>query len=163
MRRELRKPRKIVGRVPRLASRRPDVTKLPTDNVLRQAMAEIEDEFRGALSVLQTMHRAGREEAGIFLLGLLAHSSDDWKRRVEIVHRLEGFNTRGCADFLFDELKRVKGNNITRGYLAVILDVLAAMPRELVQTGLLTMIADAGFSRRMRDRLTEALHKATGG
>ena len=103
------------------------------------------------------MHRAGRRDAGIFLLGLLAHSGDNWRVRTTIVERLEGFNTKGCADFLIGELRRVKGDNTTRRYLAAVLDVLAGMPLELIQSGLCALIADGVSSQRMRDRFMEVL------
>lgn len=151
--------RRIVGRVPWLTSKGLDLTKFPIDSVLKQAVAGSEKEFCGALSILQTMHRAGRCEAGVFLLGLLAHSGDDWKRRTEIVEQLKGFNTPECAHFLFGELEKVKSNNTTRGYLVALLKVLGAMPRELVQSKFLSLIVDNCFSQRMRDRFVEALDR----
>ena len=115
----------------------------------------------GALGLLQVMHGAGREEAGVFLLGLLAHSGDDSRRRAEIVQRLEGYDTPECAHFLFEELERVKSNTTTRGYLTAVLKVLSTMPRQLVQSRFLSLIADHRFTQKMRDRLIEALDKTT--
>lgn len=152
--------RRMVGRVPWLTSKGLDLTKFPLDGVLKQAVRESEEEFRGALGVLQAMHHAGRQEAGIFLLGLPAHSGDDWNRRTKIVERLEGFDTKGCADYLFGELKRVKSNNTTRRYLTAVLKVLAGMPLEFVQCGLFSLITDSSFSPRMRDRFMEVLDRA---
>jgi len=94
-------------------------------------------------------------------IGFLVHAGDDWRRRTEIVERLEGFNTPECAHFLFSELERVKSNSSTRRYLASVLKVLAAMPRELVQSRLLEPIADNRFSPRMRNRFIEALDRAS--
>lgn len=108
-------------------------------------------------------HASGRAqgEAGIFLVGLLAHSDDDWKTRTQVVKRLEGFNTKGCAEYLFGELKRVKSNNITRGYLGAVLDALAAMPLELTRSELLALTADNSFSQHMRARFVEILDEAS--
>lgn len=151
--------RSVVGGVPALTHKERDLTKCPIDSILKQAIAGNEHQFLGALSILQEMHRSGRSEAGIFLLGLLVHTGDDWVRRSEIVEHLEGFNTPECAYFLFSELERVKSNNTTRRYLAAVLKVLAAMPRELVQRRLLELTADNRFSSWMRDRFIEALDK----
>lgn len=149
---------RTVGRVPCLTSKDLDLTKFPIDSILKKAVAS-DEEATGAFSFLQTMHWAGRSEAGVFLLGLLAHSGDDWKRREEIVKCLSGFNTPECAQFLFAELERVKNNKTTRRYLVAVINVLAAMPRELVQSKFLSMIADSRFSQGVRERLIEALHK----
>jgi hypothetical protein len=153
--------RGVVGRVPWLTSKGLDLAEFPIDGVLKEAVGRNEEEFSNAVSLLQTMHRAGRTEAGVFLLGLLAHSGDDWKRRTEIVEGLEGFNTPECAQFLFGELERVKSNNTTRRYLGAVLKVLAGMPRELVQSKLLRLTADNRFSPRIRDKFVEALDKVS--
>ena len=161
MGKELDEFRSVVGRVPWLTRKGLDLSKFPIDGVLKQAMAESGHDFLGALGVLEAMHRRGRLEAGVFLLGLLVSSGDNWGRRTEIVERLQGFNTPECAHFLFSELERVKSNNTTRRYLASVLKVLAAMPPELVQSKLLDLIADNRFSPRMRDKFVEALDKVT--
>ena len=64
-----------------------DITKLPIDNVLKRALQN-DEEFRGALSVLEAMHTGGRKEAGIFLLGLLISCDDNWEKRTMIVESL---------------------------------------------------------------------------
>lgn len=153
--------RRIVGKVPWLTSKGFDIAKFPIDGVLRRSLAEEEREFNGALSTLQAMHRAGRREAGIFLLGLLAGSGDNWNRRIDIAKRLEGFKDKGCADYCLSELKRVKSNNSTRRYLDVLLKVLEEMPLELAQPGLLALISDRLFSQRMRDKFIETLDEVS--
>lgn len=72
---------------------------------------------------------------------------------------LKGFDTPECAQFLFAELERVKSNNTTRRYLVAVIKVLAAMPRELVQSKFLSLIADNRLSLGMRDKLIKALDK----
>ena len=150
-----------LGKVPRLTPEGVDFAKVHIDPIIKQAMSGSEREFSDALGILQVMHRAGRSEAGIFLLGLLSHSGDDWKRRTEIVERLEGFTTPECAHYLFGELERVKSNNTTRQYLVTVLKALAAMPRQVVQSRFLHLIANKGFSQGMRDRFVETLDKTS--
>ena len=148
-----------LGKVSWRSSAGIDFTKVHLDTIVKQAVSGNEGAFSRALEILQGMHRAGRSEAGIFLLGLLAHSGDDWKRRTQIVERMEGFTTPECAHYLFGELERVKSNNATRQYLVTVLKALAAMPRQLVQRRFLHLIANKRFSQGMRDRFVETLEK----
>jgi hypothetical protein len=51
-------------------------------------------------SSLGVMQHAGRIEAGIFLMGLLAGAQDDWEWRTAIAEALHGFDNdgaRGCC------------------------------------------------------------------
>jgi hypothetical protein len=48
-----------------------DPGQCPIDGVLKQAISDDEHEFRSGLNMLQSMHAHGRQEAGVFLLGLL--------------------------------------------------------------------------------------------
>ena len=148
-----------LGKVSWRSSAGIDVAKVHIDTIVKQAVSGNEPAFSRALEILQVMHRAGRFEAGIFLLGLLAHSGDDWKRRTQIVERLEGFTTPECAHYLFGEIERVKSNTTTRGYLSAVLKVLSSMPRQLVQSRFLSLIADHRFTQKKRDRFIEALDK----
>lgn len=151
--------RRALGKVPWLTSKGLDFARFPLDDVLKQAVKRDDQQLTGALGVLQAMHQAGRDEAGIFLLGLLAYSGDDWKRRAKIVQRLKGFDTQACLDFLVAELRRVKSSNTTRGYITAILEVMEDMPLELVQPALLDLVTDSRFSPRMRNRFTQILHR----
>ena len=81
MKKEFNEPQRLVGGLPRLTAKGVDFDRFPMDGILKQAMTKSEDEFCDALGILQAMHQAGRREAGIFLVGLLAHSDDDWKTR----------------------------------------------------------------------------------
>ena len=96
--------------------------------------------------MLGSMCADGRDEAGIFLLGLLVACDEDLERRGLIVEALRGVNTKACADLLFAELKRVKISNTMRRYLAVVIKVLASMPSELVQEGFTSLANDTSFS-----------------
>ncbi|HAF70617.1 MAG: hypothetical protein XD60_0755 [Acetothermia bacterium 64_32] len=132
-----------------------DLNALPLDGLLRQAMEGGERAWP-AVRLLQTMHRGGRTEAGVFLLGLLAASGEDWKRREKLVESLDGFHHPGCVHYLVGELRRVKGSNSTRGYLNAILRVLERMPAELVKDELFELANDPGLSRRMRQKAEQA-------
>jgi hypothetical protein len=80
--------RKQLGNVPWLTKKGLDWTKFPIDGVLRQIVQGSEKEVDAGLRALRSRHRRGRVEAGIFLLGLLAFSGDDWKQRERIVQAL---------------------------------------------------------------------------
>ena len=129
-----------------------DLGKFPIDGVLAQALRQDQEAFRSALTLLYSMQRGGRREAGIVLLGLLAECPDDWSKRIEIVKALDGFHTRGCAGVLFSEVRRVTSSNTTRRYLAAVLDALSSMPRELVDHELEILGEDTRFSYRMREK-----------
>jgi len=64
--------------------------------------------------MLGLMHRSGRKEAGVFLMGLLAASEENWERRLPIVEALRNVQTDACARLLFAELRRVRSSNTTR-------------------------------------------------
>jgi len=137
-----------------------DPAKIPMDYTLRETVSCSTEEFWAPLSVLQTMHRHGRQEAGIYLLGLLLNCDDDWEKRSLIVKTLERFNTRGCANLLFSELNRVKGSNTTRQYINTILKVLASMPLEFIEAGFEELTRDKSFTYRRRHQFEEILWQA---
>ncbi|MDO8690121.1 MAG: hypothetical protein Q7R39_08970 [Dehalococcoidia bacterium] len=156
--------RKIVGDVLWLTkSGSVDLTKFPIDATLRQALAVNWGEYRDGLSTLRSMHSRGRQEAGVFLLGLLVSSDHDWQKKTEIAEALWGYRTRACADLLLGEIKRVKNSNTTRRYLDSVIKTLAYMPQDLVRPGLLALIADTTLSRRTREKLDDALWEASRG
>jgi hypothetical protein len=132
-----------------------DPAQFPMDLNLKQALSEDDEQFRSGLGVLSMMYAHGRQEAGVFLMGLLVSSDDRWERRIKIVEALRGINTKPCADLLFGELKRVKSSNTTRRYLTTIIKVLAAMPSELIQEGYASLAQDESFSQKMLDKFDE--------
>ena len=85
-----------------------DPAQFPIDGVLNQALSDDDQQFRSGLNLLQSMYVHGRQEAGVFLLGLLVTCEDDWERRIRIVEALKGIGTKPCAELLFGELKRIK-------------------------------------------------------
>ena len=106
------------------------------------------------------MYQAGREEAGVFLLGLLAASDDSWGRRLAIIEALRDVQTEACARLLFAELRQVKSSNTTRRYLDGIIKTLIAMPADLVWEEFYSLAADPSFSYNMRSKFRSA---ATSG
>ena len=134
-----------------------DPGKFPIDSALKQALSDDHQEFRSGLNVLASMYGHGRMEAGIFLMGLLVNSDDNWEKRITIVDAMKFIHTKPCANLLFSELKRVKSSNTTRRYLGAIIKVLSTMPSELVEEGLEALAEDKTFSPKMRDKFRAAL------
>jgi hypothetical protein len=134
-----------------------DLATFPIDGTLKQALSGDIDKFRSGLNMLGAFHNHGRDEAGVFLLGLLVACNDNLERRGLIVEALQGVDTKACADLLFAELKRVKSSNTTRRYLAVVIKVLEFMPSELVQEGFTSLANDTSFSQKMRTKFKEAI------
>jgi hypothetical protein len=129
------------------------MTKLPLESCYRQALSENRDEARSALRVLRSAAGDGRQDAVVFLMGLLVHAGpEDWEVRSEIAETLREAPTPSCAALLFSELRRVKSTNTTRRYLATVLKILAHFPRELVREGLEALAEDQTFSPKMRAR-----------
>jgi len=134
-----------------------DPTQFPIDGVLRQALSDDEQQFRSGLTMLDSMYARGRQEAGVFLIGLLVTCDDHWERRIKIVESLRVIYTKPCADLLFGELRRVKSSNTTRRYLTTIIKVLADMPSELIKAGFEALARDKSFSQKMRDKFKAVL------
>jgi len=137
-----------------------DPIKFPIDGVLDEVLQEDDESFRGALSVLLTMQLHGRQEAGIFMMGLLMSLPDDWEKRIWVLEAMKGFHTQGCANLLFSELRRVESNNTTRRYLNTVLKVLADMPLQLIEAGFEKLIEDKSFGYRMKKKFEGILAEA---
>ena len=136
-----------------------DLAQVPNQTALwKQALSgDMERNSESGVTLLRAIHSQGRDEAGIFLLGLLVACDENLERRGLIVEALQGVNTKACADLLFAELKRVKSSNTTRRYLAVVIKVLASMPSELIQEGFTLLANDNSFSYKMRAKFEEAI------
>lgn len=137
-----------------------DLAQFPIDSVLQQALDTNAEAFRSGVSLLGSMYGHGREEAGVFLMGLLLACDDSLERRSLIVEALRGVKTKACANLLFGELKRVTSSNTTRRYLATVIKTLASMPLELVQDGFVTLADDKSFSQKMRAKFKAVVAKA---
>ena len=68
---------------------------LPLDSTLARALCRDKRECREAVRLLGMMQHAGRIEAGIYLMGLLAGAQDDWEWRTAIA---EAGRRRALAD-----------------------------------------------------------------
>jgi hypothetical protein len=134
-----------------------DPAKFPIDGTLKQALAADMGQFRSGLNMLGSMCAHGRDEAGIFLLGLWVACDENLERRGLIAEALRGVKTKACTDLLFAELKRVKSSNTTRRYLAGIIRVLTSMPSELVKDGFVALADDKSFSQKMRAKFKEVI------
>jgi hypothetical protein len=129
------------------------IEKLPLDSTLVRAIGGDPRECREAVHLLGVMQQAGRVEAGIYLMGLLAGARDDWEWRTAIVEALHGFEIEGCARLLFSELRAVKGSNTTRRYRDAVLKTLATLSAGLTRAGFAAMLEDATCSQRTRDKV----------
>jgi len=139
-----------------------DPRKFPIDGVLRQALDEDAERFRGACSVLAMMAGHERREAGVFLLGLLSFNRDDLKRLAPVVRALGAFPTREAMDALTAELRRIPSTRSTRGYLNAVLEALTSLPDDLVCDRLAELFADKSFSIGWRRRFQGALERIEG-
>lgn len=130
-----------------------DLTQLPLESSYRQALSEDRAEARSALRVLRSAAANGRQDAAVFLMGLLVHAAPEaWEVRSEIADALREVPTPSCAELLLSELRRVKSSNTTRGYLATVLRTLAHFPPDVVREGLEALAEDRTFSPKMRSR-----------
>ena len=142
-----------VAEVPWLTERGLDLSRLPIDSILRQALSPNEEQFRTGCSLLGSMSHVGRVEAGVFLLGLLRQYRDDYGRLTLIAEALWSFPTVATVDALASELRRVKGSSSTRGYLRRIIDTFEQFPAQLVEEQIQELSSDPQVGARFRQRL----------
>ena len=140
-----------------------DLERLPLDGILKQAIDPEFDRFRSACVLLGSMTRSGRPEAGLYLIGLLAYYVSDLRRLEAIAEQLAYFRHQSSADALFAEIRRVKSSNTTRRYLDCVLRSLAALPADLVSTGLEALAQDTLFSSKMRAKFWDARERSDTG
>ena len=127
------------------------------DPVAKVALSDNRQEYTWALSLLRNMYEFGRDEAGVFQIGLLMTSGDNWEKRTAVVGMLCHVQTEACVDVLFGELRRVQSTNSTRRYLKELIAVLSEMPAKLVRSGFEALAEDKSFSHRMRAKFEQAL------
>ena len=130
-----------------------DLSRIPIDSVLRQALSPNDEEFRTGCALLNSMSHGGRAEAGVFLLGLLRLYPNDFARLTSIAEALGSFPTVATVDALASELRRVKGSSSTRGYLRRIIDTLEKFPAQLVDEQIEELSSDPQVGTRFRQRL----------
>ena len=134
-----------------------DVLKLPLGPIVTQALNADPESSRSACSVLASMAGRGGLEAGVVLLGLLAHHRDDATRVAPVIEALGRFASRATVEALAGELYRVPSTNATRGYLNTVLSALTRLPRELWEDRVTAMSSDGRFSPRWRAKFEDAL------
>ena len=139
-----------------------DLAKFPIDSVLKQALSEDDQKFRTGLSVLSSMCRHGRREAGVFLMGVLLICDNDWEKRITIVESMKFIKTKPCADLRFSELSSQEFQH-DPAYLGAVIEVLSSMPSELIEAGFRALADDSSFSPRMREKFRTVLEKELFG
>ncbi|HET7865699.1 MAG TPA: hypothetical protein VFL86_14950 [Burkholderiaceae bacterium] len=136
-----------------------DISRLPIDNVLRQALSADDVQFRSGCNLLRSMLEAGRTEAGVFLLGLLTQYPENYARLTVIAEMLAAFKVRATVDVLAAELRRVKGTSATRAYLRRIIDTLAGFPAQLAEDRILALSTDPQVGPRFREHLQDIANR----
>jgi hypothetical protein len=91
-----------------------DLAKLSIDGILKQAIDPEFERFRSACVLLGSMANAGRQEAGLYLIGLLAYYASDLQRLEVIAGQLGHFSHESSANALLAEIRRVRSSNTTR-------------------------------------------------
>jgi hypothetical protein len=127
-----------------------DLAKLSIDGILKQAIDPEFERFRSACVLLRSMANAGRQEAGLYLIGLLAYYASDLQRLEVIAGQLGHFSHESSANALLTEIRRVRSSNTTRQYLSRVLQSLSVLPLHLVKSGLEVLAEDTSFSSKMR-------------
>lgn len=130
-----------------------DLSRLPIDSILRQALSPNEEEFRTGCVLLKSMSHGGRVEAGVFLIGLLGQYPGDYPRLTLIAEALASFPVPATVGALAAELRRVKGSSATRGYLRRIVDTLEQFPAQLADEQIRELSSDPRVGPRFRRRL----------
>ena len=136
-----------------------DLTKLPMESTLAQAVGDDIEEFRSACHLLGSMASAGRTTAAVFLYGLLAFCRDDLTRREPVVEALRYVRTRQAAHLLFEELNQTESSNTTRGYINAVLKALEGFPLECVEDGFERLLSDPKWSYKMKRKFSEILEE----
>ena len=134
-----------------------DLKRVPLESFISQTFASELEKVGSACRLLEAMAYQGRDEAGVYLLGLLSHYRDDLQRLQRVAQALGGFRSASAAQALFDELRRVKGSNSTRGYLSCVIGALQRLPPDLTREGFQQLADDPAQSYRMRQRCREIL------
>jgi len=127
------------------------------DPVVKLALSDDPHEYKSALPLLRNMAEFKREDAAVFLIGLLMTCADKWEKRMAIVGMLHAVETDACVGVLLGELRRVKSTNKTRPYLQEVIDTLSSMPPELVRSKLEALAEDASLTPWVRSRIQAAL------
>lgn len=129
-----------------------DMTRVPFDAFISQAVSSEVKEFISACHLLESLASCGRAEAGVFLLGLLSFYRDDLDRLEQVVEALRSFRCPESAQALLGELHRFKWSNTTRRYLNAVVKALVRFPPPLVLEGFSALASDPNQSPPARRR-----------
>lgn len=127
------------------------------DPVVKLALSDDPQTYDSALRLLRNMAEFKRDEAAVFLIGLLTTCGDDWEKRIAIVGYLHAVETDACVDLLIGELRRVRSTNTTRPYLLEVIRTLSGMPPTLVCLKLEALAEDESLTPWVRTRIEAAL------
>jgi hypothetical protein len=136
-----------------------DMSIFPIDSVLKQALSPDAEKFRSGCALLNSMCGVGRIEAGVFLLGLLKHYSDDFARLAVIADSLARFPNRSTGEAFAMELRRVRGSSLNRAYLRQSIDALGRFPAELAEEQIQSLAADPLVGARFRQHLKALIRR----
>ena len=134
-----------------------DPENCPIDPVVKLALSDDPQTYNRALPLLRNMAEFKRDEAAVFLIGLLMTCGDDWEKRIAVVRYLHAVKTDACVDVLLGELREVKSTNSTRPYLLEVIRTLSGMPPKLVRSKLQALAEDVSVTPWVRTRIHTAL------
>ena len=134
-----------------------DPENCPIDPVVKFALSDDPHEYESALPLLRNMAEFKRDEAAVFLIGLLMTCGDDWEKRIAVVGYLHAVKTDACVDVLLGELRKVKSTNSTRPYLLEVIRTLSGMPPKLVSSKLQALAEDVSLTPWVQTRIQAAV------
>jgi len=134
-----------------------DFTKYPIDSVLKQALSQDDNEFIGACSVLSSMYNSGRQEAAIYMYGLIGQYYCNISRKDIIIKFIKVVKTKECANILFKELNGIKSNNSSRNYINTMINVLMEFPLVHIKDGFEELLNNKKWSAKMKRKFEDIL------
>ena len=138
-----------------------DPSTFPIEPILRQAVSLDVGRASDAWNLLGTMARE-RQEAGVFLLGLMQIHRGDLTRMTVLVRAVSFFPSEAAADALKAEFHRVPSSPATRTYLNEVLRALTGLPAPLSREALKALADDNKLSVKWRRRFEEAAWRLDG-
>jgi len=138
-----------------------DLRTFPIEPILRQAVSPDVGRASDAWNLLGTMARE-RQEAGVFLLGLMQIHRGDLTRMTVLVRAVSFFPSEAAADALKAEFHRVPSSPATRTYLNEVLRALMGLPAPLARDALKALADDKEQSVKWRRRFEEAAWRLDG-
>ena len=132
-----------------------DLRTFPIEPILRQAISPDVGRAGDGWNLLGTMARE-RQEAGVFLLGLMQIHRGDLTRMTVLVRAVSFFPSEAAADALKAEFHRVPSSPATRTYLNEVLRALMGLPAPLARDALKALADDKEQSVKWRRRFEEA-------